>query len=369
LNKADTCPRWFYLTEITGEVHEHSSEAAETGREVHEVLAAEVVGDSNFNEMLEAYSLGCPEVRQLVDTCIALRSKAFGLSLPSDPVERRITVNRDWQLVSDDAEDAWFTGRPDWWRYADGVLRLCDYKSGWSVYQAQQDRDMQQLRRYLPLINAMVEEQMLEANLGVIYPRISHVETQHFVGAELDTMLDLITEGIDRDVQAIQETIAASDPELWPARPGCQHCAVCGCGIKCPAWIDLELTDSLSLADPDLATKAAGVLAMLEQRVKGLKDRLKVYVDEHGPVEVGDKQLGFQRTESVSVDVELFLQLAAAVGVPEATIWKAVGLTGTELKKLEKKYPGTESACTGAITRKASPRFGWSKAKGEENED
>ncbi len=224
---------------------------------------------------------------------------------------------------------------------------ITDYKTDWQVRsQADVERDVQ-LRRYAWLVRSE-------------YPYFSTFKVR----------LDFVRHGIVREVEfgldVVQETeqelIAAIDRlaslKTWPATPG-EGCAICGFAAECPA---LKGDEIRACATPDDALKVAAQLIVLEKRVSELKEMLKAYCAQAGPVNVNGIQWGHIKTASQSIeDVKAFAERLQAAKLDP---WGYLTADGRKLKSLLRK-PELADALADLLVDKSYTTFR-SKRAGEE---
>ena len=132
------------------------------------------------------------------------------------------------------------------------------------------------------------------------------------------------------------------------ATPGkaCQSCPV----LRDCAVAESERHFGLTVEDEQSATTAAGLTILFDAASKALKDGLKSYVDEHGPV-VGEHASAVFKT-SISESIKDKAALASKIGVEAALDF--LSFDGRSKKRLLKKYP---EAADLIVPGKASTRF------------
>ncbi|MBY9079543.1 hypothetical protein KIH86_03860 [Paenibacillus sp. HN-1] len=106
------------------------------------------------------------------------------------------------------------------------------------------------------------------------------------------------------------------------------------------------------------AVKVAGEVERLEAAVKQLKADLKVYVDQNGSLQAGDKIWGYSTTSSWDFDPQRLRELAMGIAVEGKNPWELLSLPADSLKKLG----WDEAALLKYGTKKENKRFGSKKA-------
>lgn len=224
---------------------------------------------------------------------------------------------------------------------------ITDYKTDWQVRsQVDVERDVQ-LRRYAWLVHSE-------------YPyfrtfRVRLDFVRHAIVREVQF-------GVDVVLETEQELIAAVDRlaslKTWPATPG-EGCAICGFAAECPA---LKSDEIRACATPEDALKVAAQLIVFERRAGELKEMLKAYCAQAGPVSINGVQWGHIRTVSQTVeDVKTFAERLQAAKLDP---WSYLAADGRKLKTLLGK-PELADALADLLVDKSYTTFR-SKRAGEE---
>lgn len=166
------------------------------------------------------------------------------------------------------------------WKRDDGIVEICDYKTGQSFYQSGDPKFFGQMGLY---------QLAVQAN----YPQYQAIElAQYFlrkdeiVSCRLDP--DQLQELIEMLRLAVVETIEATQRDDFPAREG-NHCAYCDYVQICPAKIHRRMLDDEPTDDrvDDLSAKEIKQLAdeylakyIQSSEVKGELDGLKARLIE-----------------------------------------------------------------------------------------
>jgi hypothetical protein len=130
--------------------------------------------------------------------------------------------------------------------------------------------------------------------------------------------------------------VIEADQTLTPT-PG-SFCGMCGVTAHCPvmpkALVPVEV---LAPATREQAEKAASLLLTLQKMEKELTARLKEWVKEQGPIQVGDLVYGL--TEAVSYDLtpKAVVDFLLQEGLEREAIWPLLSTTKTVMERGLKK--------------------------------
>jgi hypothetical protein len=119
--------------------------------------------------------------------------------------------------------------------------------------------------------------------------------------------------------------------------PG-SFCGMCGVTAHCPVMSQaLAPIEVLAPATREQAEKAASLLLTLQQMEKELSARLKDWVREHGPVQVGDLVYGPITITSYDLDTQAVVEFLLNEGLEREAIWPLLNITKTGLDRGLKK--------------------------------
>jgi hypothetical protein len=96
------------------------------------------------------------------------------------------------------------------------------------------------------------------------------------------------------------------------------------------ALIPVEI---MAPATREQAEKAATLLLTLEAMEKALKERLKEWVREYGPVVVNDMVYGVNTTQTYNLDAQAVANHLLEAGLEKDTVWSFLGITKTALER------------------------------------
>ena len=138
------------------------------------------------------------------------------------------------------------------------------------------------------------------------------------------------------ELEARIRTIEAD--KNYDPTPG-SFCGLCGVTAHCPVMSQaLAPVEFLAPATREQAEKAASLLLTLQKMEKELAARLKEWVKENGPVQVGDMIYGPARVVSYDLNAQAVVQVLLEAGLEKESIWPLLNLTKTSLEKGLKKF-------------------------------
>ncbi|MFZ5448931.1 MAG: hypothetical protein ACOZFS_09885 [Thermodesulfobacteriota bacterium] len=89
----------------------------------------------------------------------------------------------------------------------------------------------------------------------------------------------------------------------------------------------------LAPATREQAEKAASLLLTLQKMEKELTSRLKEWVREHGPVQVGDLVYGPTTVTSYDLNTKTVVEFLLHEGLDRESVWPLLSITKTNLEK------------------------------------
>ncbi len=187
---------------------------------------------------------------------------------------------------------------------------------------------------------------------------------------QIDFTLEFIRFGITRTKTYMKPDIAEAEKEImrhvsrlieayekndWPATP-CSQCSYCS--LECPLIVSGMSRESVGqIESPDRATRLAGELYVMEMRAKRMKEQLKGYVTEFGPISMDHGQaLGFQKRESQIYEVQHVRALNEEHGFDRN---RCLTVDNQEVKRVAKKYPEYKSRLQGTKKDSSTTIFGF----------
>lgn len=373
------CPFRFRVLRIDRSYKEPETEALQVGSEVARLLqdyrnTCIIRGLRNDASFFDANKELIPEpLRERVWKLIKAFIASEFVNVPIGPkwmhVEGKFAFDSDLKFLGT-TKDAWLSPRVAFRSVADfcyydpaaGELVIIDDKTGFG------EPDELQLRLYAHLIriawmhyhNSIAQGMQLQ-KVRCVFNNLATQSKQEleFEPGETNGMREIILERI-REVNAMTE---------WPARvcSMCKWCSVPGCENResaRQALVTAEASPVISIPEkielPADAEKALLFVSFAEDVVARVKDLLKVWVEEHGPVSHGGKIAQFSDRESWKpVDLARLCKALIAYGATPELVWNNLSLTKSALEtvvkkaKLEPKLPFIEAM----VEKKSSKTF------------
>jgi hypothetical protein len=246
---------------------------------------------------------------------------ALPQGLESPGVENRLAFDASWQPCEFFSEEAYFRMVIDFHFRQDSLGVIVDWKTNREVPQTVA-KDLQ-LRTY---------------GWGLrqaLYPEVQEVLLRlHFLryGKEREVMLESqdLAEVPD-ELEARIKTIEAD--KNYDPTPG-SFCGLCGVTPHCPVMSQaLAPAEVLAPATRDQAEKAASLLLTLQKMEKELASRLKEWVKENGPLQVGDLVYGPNQVISYDLDPQLVTMTLLEAGLNREEVWPLLSISKTNLEK------------------------------------
>ncbi len=274
-------------------------------------------------------------------------------------IEERLAFDRDWNRIRFTPEDArWWGTRAQReqtffrcvadfaWLDVDGTLHVEDDKSGWSRVT------MEQVHAYGFALGKLLEADGLKPEL--IRCRYNLLAQGRIEEAPPVTLEDVA--GFPAWLESQVERILATTE--WRPVMG-KQCDWCGFVEECPAH--RKTAGQLQTLDPDgfkaittreQAIKGALWLMAAERCVAIAKEKLREYVEQHGPVEIPgtDKELAIRPVTEKEAPAGDVLGALAALGVPKDVILGALTLRPKHAEAiLKKQWPLSGKGITASV--------------------
>lgn len=324
LEKFDTCPAAGYRKYVL-ELPEPSTAAATIGKAAHAVIARaalEVRKDFEFFESL-CHAVGAAtEVDPGELLRLTYRPEVLSFFRPDVQVEEHFQVPLD----PSDPFGPDLQGYIDLWVLNGGETLLVDWKSGYKEFGP---TDKYQLGLYawklhqetgLPVKGHLVF--LRSGNVfDYVYTPGNGIEEAHAWALE-------VAGGVRERLYKVQQ--GGDSKELFPARPG-PHCGYCGWAHDCTGK---EINVPGELTALEEAETVAREILRLEGALDALKENLRVYVQNNGPVVVDDKEFRLSPSKYWKWPQGALAQAVARMeqeGIDPLTV---LSLTATGLKKL-----------------------------------
>ena len=268
-------------------------------------------------------------------------------------VEKRLAFTKTWQPTEFFAPDAYFRAVVDLaYRQGDLVV-VQDWKSN-RVVPETVEKDLQ-LRIY-----GWGVRQALFPDAQEILLRL------HFLRYSAEREILLLPEDLDGVPAELEAMIAVIEAEKhFDPKPG-SFCGWCGITAHCPvmaqALVPAQIMYPVTQAD---AVKAATLLLMISEMDKALKENLKRYVQEFGPVVVGDVSYGPSISTTYDLAPQAVVQFLLEAGLERETVWPLLNLTKTGLERGLKKLKRQDllGDILAGASSKQTEKVGFSKLK------
>jgi len=325
LDLYDRCP-WAYKTVYLDRIPRAKNEARETGQLLHGLVA------DYLNRLIATgqptdwdWARGAAPKEAVADV-MEMWERFYGTfalpeGLESPGVENRLAFDASWQPCEFFSEEAYFRMVVDFHFRQDSLGVIVDWKTNRKVPQTVA-KDLQ-LRTY---------------GWGLkqaLYPEVQEVLLRlHFLryGKEREIMLESQDLAEVPDELGARIKIIEADKNYDPT-PG-SFCGLCGVTPHCPIMSQaLAPIEVLAPATREQAEKAASLLLTLQKMEKELITRLKDWVKENGPVQVGDLVYGPNQVISYDFDPEQVTAILLEAGLNREEVWTMLSLTKTNLER------------------------------------
>jgi hypothetical protein len=136
---------------------------------------------------------------------------------------------------------------------------------------------------------------------------------------------------VPNELEARIGTIEAD--KNYDPTPG-SFCGLCGITPHCPVMSKtLAPIEVIAPATREQAEKAASLLLTLQKMEKELTARLKDWVKEYGPIQVGDMIYGSSPVVSYDIDPQEVTTILLNAGLSREEVWPLLSVTKTNLEK------------------------------------
>ena len=271
-------------------------------------------------------------------------------------VEHPLAVDRHGTHVEWDAPEAFVRGRLDLVTVAGPHATILDWKSGWVSESEEGLRVAWAPGLYATLLWAWA-------------PRLEQVTVEyHYLRTRRTVRVALTRDDAAETLvwaRALAGRIAAAlaapdDPGAFPATPS-TACNTCPWVNRCPAGLAaLEAMVEGAIPDDAEARRLAGLLLTGEARVGRLRERLKLYLEDRGPLRIDGLEFGFFPTRGRH-DAAAVARVLSDVGLDP---WQILAVDERALAKVFKRQPRIEATLASA-QEPTPPWFGHRRLKNE----
>lgn len=273
-----------------------------------------------------------------------------GIEAPG--VEKKLAFTREWQPTEFFAHDAYFRAVVDFTFRQGGLVCVTDWKSNRMVMEIEKNL---QTRIY-----GWAVRQTLYPDAQEILLRL------HFLryGAEREILLtpgdlDTVPQELEAKIAVIEAT------KHFDPTPG-SFCGWCGVTAHCPIMAQALIpANVLYPVCHEDAVKAATLLLAISTMDKALREHLKKYVQEFGPVQVGNVIYGPSTSTTYDLDPHDITDYLLGEGLAIDQVWGLLGLTKTSLERGLKKLKRKDllDAILATAPSKETEKIGFSKRK------
>ena len=322
----DSCP-WAYKKVHVDGIKRPTNEALETGKTVHDRIAGyleRLIHTNNRTDWQWA------EQKPVANGDAAAIWQRFvqNFTLPdmeAPGVENKLGFDQNWQPVGFFDPEVHFRGVIDFHFRQNGLAVVIDWKSNRKIPESV-GKNLQ-LRIYGWAVKQAVYPDAQEVLLRLHFLRY---------GANRQVLLtpdDLATVPAELDEKIVR---IEADTKFTPI-PG-SFCSWCGLTAYCPVAAQaLTPVEIMAPATREDAEKAASLLLVLQQMEKELAARLKAWVQECGPVAVGDLVYGPQPYPTYNLDPQAVVEALLEAGLSREQVWPLLSVSKTTLERGLKK--------------------------------
>ncbi|NSW83914.1 MAG: PD-(D/E)XK nuclease family protein [Syntrophothermus sp.] len=338
------CPCKFYLKYVRG-IPEPTTSALTLGKAAHAVIAA---GLKNKTPELypfcqavgAAVEMEADELFQLVSHPAVAR--AVGIAEPEN-----VECHFEYPIG-----DVTFQGYIDCYSVGKEKIVLIDWKTNQMPYEVTETYQLALYAAHLTQKYGLP----VEGHLVFLRPRA--IKSHLFTREEIGEAVAWATETAWKIERLLESELLKHMPfEVFPPCPGkaCEHC---GYTVQCPGLLADE-TDAITSIEK--AETTALEILVLEAKLKAYKERLKNWVETHGPVQANGKEFLIQETFYWKWSDEAHERAVALMVEQGYDPLKILRLTADGLKKLS--WDEEQIAELGA-QKVVSQRFDSRKARG-----
>ncbi len=326
----DSCP-WAFKKVHIDKIPRGTSEPLITGQLSHQVVADYLKRLINLNLQTDWEWAEKQDFVDAPDDVPEIWERFYqNFILPpmvAPAVEEQIAFNRQWQPTKFFADDAFFRMVVDWTFLQDNLAVVQDWKTNRKVQEINPEKIPLQLRIYGWGVRRAFYPDMQEVLLRLHYLRY---------GVEKEILLT--PQNLDTVPKELEQKIAVIQNEKhFDPTPG-SFCSWCGLTAHCPVMANALLPVNVVYpATRTDAEKAAEILLTLQTVSNEIRAHLKAYVQQNGPVPVGDMVYGPSPTETWELNPQTVTDQLLEMGVDRDTVWSLLRVTKTDLEKLARK--------------------------------
>jgi len=236
-------------------------------------------------------------------------------------VEHKLAFDRNWQPCEFFSAEAYFRMVVDFHFRQGDLAVVLDWKSN-RVVPETVEKDLQ-LRTYGWGLKQAIYPDAQEILLRLHFLRYGKEREVFLEPQNFQAMPEILTG---------KTNIIEQDQDYNPT-PG-SFCGLCGITTHCPVMAQaLVPVEVMAPASREQAEKAASLLLTLQKIEKELTTRLKDWVKEHGPIQVGDLVYVPSPVVSYDLDAQQIVQTLLEAGLNREEVWSLLSITKTNLEK------------------------------------
>lgn len=335
------CPKAFKFERIL-KFLKLPSQAMDDGRIVHDAIAAytkhlwenKLASDVSWEHLTDNLALS-PEATELMEEF----AHQFVLDLNTfKGAEIEIAINEKGEKVDWWADDAWFRAKIDRLDVEENRVVITDYKTSHQI-----TLDRLQLEIYAWLVNFL--------DPG----RDTFSVKNHFLRFRIEKGEEIPLPKVKLVGKRVRKLIKIIEAEKkFEAKPG-SHCSNCSYIHRCGPLVELGKGDYPVIDTEEKAVEYAAKLVTVEARLKKVKDLLKGWCKENGPIKLDAGTYGFNffPTEQVR-GIESFYERLAEEGI------NPLNYMNVDMRKTKRLQKSKEF--TGLWVNTGSTKFGFKKA-------
>lgn len=254
-------------------------------------------------------------------------------------VEMKLAVDDNFQAINSNSDEVWnskdvfFRGIVDK-LILDDIPTVIDYKTNHAMPSEKEMENSLQTRVYPLLVSKTFG---INTQIRVVYDFVRFNKQMEFV--VYPEQYKEIEAWIVKKVEEIENTVEYK-------ATFCSRCEYCGSRVDCPAIKKALENDNIIMPGGEAdAVSLAETLIALQGKVKEVTGLLKLYLQNHGNITVGDQQYMQKVSESYEFqDPEKLVTLMKEKGIAKEYIWQVLTASKTSFERALKKAKMIEIA-------------------------
>jgi len=327
------CPWAFKKVYVDGIVRP-TNEALETGKAVHAQIAGYLEHLISQRSETDWQWAEKTKARIANVDAVAVWERFYSsFTLPqmeAPGVENKLGFDKNWNPVGFFDPEVHFRGVIDFHFRQNGLAVVVDWKTNRQVPESV-DKNLQ-LRVYGWAVKQAV------------YPDVEEILLKlHFLRYGIERQVLLTPDDLATVPDELDAMIAKieSDRNFDPT-PGsfCSHCGLAAhCPVMAQALVPREIIAPATMAEAQEAAKLLLALRVMDKQITAV---LKSWVQEDGPIPVGDLIYGPHAYQTYNLDAQAVVEQLLAAGLEREQIWPLLSVTKTALERGLKKLKRRE---------------------------